>query len=379
MIKAKFMATGAALAVAALVLTGCSSGESTDSSTNIGLSQEAAAALETAYTGVGGNVTIDPIANVPAAENVYVVSCGEMVPGCSVPAAAVVSASEAIGWTATIADGKLNPEGFATAIRQGIAGGATVIVPIGIGCGVAQAAFQEAVDAGIKIIGGGGPDDCDPQLWASPRQWITGQEGPAMWAQFGALQADYVFGKTNGEANPVVINFTGQVWGQWLTDGFNAELEKLGNKGAVLETVDVSDPEMADGSFVQKITTALLNNPDANALIVPIDSWIPAGLGQAIVQGGNADKLIVIGRGGDAAVLDAIRAGGQGINATVGTAIEWGAWGSIDTAARVLSGGKAVDIAESSQVVDAEHNLPKSGPYTGSLDYQAAFLKAWGK
>lgn len=379
MIKTKFMATGAVIAIAALALTGCSSDSSSDSSSNIGLSQEAAAALETAYTGVGGNVAIDPISNIPASENVYVVSCGEQVPGCSVPAAAVASAAESIGWTATIADGKLNPEGFATAIRQGVAGGATVIVPIGIGCGVAQAAFQEAVDAGIKIIGGGGPDDCDPKLWTSERNWITGQAGPAMWGQFGALQADYVFGKTNGNANSVVINFTGQVWGQWLTDGFNAEMEKLGNKGKVLETVDVSDPEMADGSFVQKITTALLNNPDANALIVPIDSWLTAGLGQAIVQGGNADKLIVIGRGGDAAVLDAIRAGGQGVTATVGTAIEWGAWGSIDTAARVLSGGKAADIAESSQVVDADHNMPASGSYQGSIDWQAAFLKAWGK
>lgn len=379
MIKAKFMATGAVLAIAAMALTGCSSDSGSDSSNNIGLSQEAAAALETAYTGVGGNVAIDPISNIPADENVYVVSCGEQVPGCSVPAAAVASAAEAIGWKATIADGKLNPEGFATAIRQGVAGGATVIVPIGIGCGVAQAAFQEAVDAGIKIIGGGGPDDCDPKLWTSERNWITGQAGPAMWGQFGALQADYVFGKTNGEANSVVINFTGQVWGQWLTDGFNAEMKKLGNKGKVLETVDVSDPEMADGSFVQKITTALLNNPDANALIVPIDSWLTAGLGQAIVQGGNADKLIIIGRGGDAAVLDAIRAGGQGVTATVGTAVEWGAWGSIDTAARVLSGGKAADIAESSQVVDADHNMPASGSYQGSIDWQAAFLKAWGK
>lgn len=378
MIKAKFMATGAILAIAAMALTGCSSDSGSDSSTNIGLSEEAAAALETAYTGVGGTVAIDPISDIPADENVYVVSCGEQVPGCSVPAAAVASAAEAIGWKATIADGKLNPEGFATAIRQGVAGGATVIVPIGIGCGVAQAAFQEAVDAGIKIIGGGGPDDCDPKLWTSERNWITGQAGPAMWGQFGALQADYVFGKTNGDVNAVVINFTGQVWGQWLTDGFNAELEKLGNKGKVLETVDVSDPEMADGSFVQKITTALLNNPDANALIVPIDSWLTAGLGQAIVQGGNTE-LIVIGRGGDAAVLDAIRAGGQGVTATVGTAIEWGAWGSIDTAARVLGGGEAADIAESSQVVDADHNMPASGSYQGSIDWQAAFLKAWGK
>lgn len=379
MIKAKFIATGAALSVAALLLAGCSAGGGTGSDANSNLSQEAQAALKTAFTGIGGTVAVEPIKNIPANENVYVVSCGEMIPGCSVPAAAVASAAKAIGWKATIADGKLNPEGFATAIRQGIAGGATVIVPIGIGCGVAQAAFQEAVTAGIKIIGGGGPDDCKPKLWASERKWITGSEGPAMWGAFGALQADYLFGKTNGNANPVVINFSGQVWGQWITDGFNAELKKLGNKGKVLQTVDVADPEVGDGSFVQKITTALLKNPEANSLVLPIDAWISGGLGQAIVQSGTADKLIVVSRGGDAAVLDMIRTGGQGVTATVGSAIEWGAWGSIDTAARVLSGGEGVDIAESAQAIDADNNLPKSGSYKGSIDWQAAFLKAWGK
>lgn len=379
MIKAKFMATGAVLAIAAMALTGCSSDSGSDSSSNIGLSEEAAAALEVAYTGVGTELNLDSIKDVPKDVNLYVVSCGEQVPGCSVPAAAVKAAAEKLGWTATIADGKLNPEGFATAIRQGVAGGANVIIPIGIGCGVAQAAFQEAVDAGVKIIGGGGVDDCDPKLWASERLWLEDFNPIQQWEEFGKLQADYAFGKHNGEVNAIVLNFTGQVFGQWITDGFTKELEALGNKGKVLETVDVSDPETQDGSMLQKVNTAILNNPDANTLIVPIDGWLVGGLAQAIVQSGSAEQLLVVSRGGDAPVLDMIRAGGQGVNATIGFAVGWGAWGSVDTAARVLSGGTPAWIGESMQAVDADHNMPKSGGYEGAVDYQKVFSSAWGK
>ena len=341
------------------------------------VSAEAQAALEASFEGIGS--TLDDLAPVSTDEalSVYVVSCGEQVPSCAVPAASVKEAAEVVGWTGTIADGKLNPEGFATAIRQGIAGGADIIVPIGIGCGVAQAAFQEAVDAGITVIGGGGVDDCDPKLWASERLWLPDYTPVQQWESFGQLQADYAFGKTDGDVKAVVLNFTGQVWGQWITDGFTNELESLGS-GEVLATVDVSDPEMADGSFVQKVTTELLSQPDANVLVVPIDGWLTNGLAAAIVQAGLDEQLLVIGRGGDEPALDLIRQGGSGFDATIGFAVQWGAWGSVDTALRVLAGEEVAYIGESMQAIDADDNMPDSGQYTGSVDYQAAFTEAWG-
>ncbi|MGC4108956.1 MAG: hypothetical protein QM747_00675 [Nocardioides sp.] len=92
--------------------------------------------------------------------NFYVISCGQSVSTCSAPTEDMMEAAKAAGWSAHMADGKLSPDGFAAAIRQAIAGGANVIVPIGFDCMAAQAAFKEAKDAGITIIGGGGPDDC---------------------------------------------------------------------------------------------------------------------------------------------------------------------------------------------------------------------------
>lgn len=150
--KKKLLASGTMLVVAALALSACSTSSDTGSngsgpSASASLSADAQAALDKSIAGVGSDLALDPV--TPASGiNLYVVSCGEQTPGCSVPAAAVKTAAEKVGWTATIADGKLNPEGFATAIRQAVAGGASVIVPIGIGCGVAAAAFKEAVEIG---------------------------------------------------------------------------------------------------------------------------------------------------------------------------------------------------------------------------------------
>jgi ribose transport system substrate-binding protein len=367
---------GSVLVSAALVLTGCTTGTDTPSgSTDSEISPEAQAALDTAFAGIGGDLVLEPAA-APEGINLYVVSCGEQVPGCSIPAAAVADAGEAAGWTSTIADGKLNPDGFAAAIRQGIAGGADVIVPIGIGCGVAAAAFQEAVDAGITVIGGGGVDDCEPKLWASERLWLEDYTPVQQWNAYGKLQADYAFGTHDGDVKAVIINFTGQVWGQWVTDGFAAELDALG-AGEILETIDVSDQEVGDGSFVQKVTTALLNHPDANTLVVPIDGMLSNGLAQAVLQTGL--DLLVIGRGGDAPVIDMIRQGGSGVGADIGYASEWGAWGSIDTAIRILNGQDPVYIGEPIQAVDADNNLPESGGYAGGADFKSIFLEAWGK
>jgi ribose transport system substrate-binding protein len=372
-------AAAAAIAAVALALSACSGGEAEPAATTASdesLSSDAQVALDRAFEGIGS--TLDELSDVSTDEvlSLYVVSCGEQVPGCSVPTAAVKEAAETVGWTPTIADGKLNPEGFATAIRQAIAGGADIIVPIGIGCGIAQAAFQEAVDAGIIVVGGGGVDDCDPQLWAATRLWLPDYTPVQQWEAFGQLQADYAYGKTGGDVKAVVINFTGQVWGQWITDGFSAQLDQTG--GEVVATVDVSDPEVADGSFVQKVTTALLSEPDANVPAVPIDAYLTNGLAAAIVQAGLDEQLLVIGRSGDEAALDLIRQGGAGIDATIGSAVQWGAWGSVDTALRVLAGTDPAYIGESMQAIDADNNMPESGQYQGSVDFRTIFEQKWG-
>ncbi|MFT4030319.1 MAG: hypothetical protein QM675_10635, partial [Protaetiibacter sp.] len=87
---------------------------------------------------------------------------------------------------------------------------------------------------------------------------------------------------------------------------------------------------------------------------------------------------LIIGRSGDESALELIKAGNSGFDATVGYASEWGAWGSIDTAIRVLAGQDPAYIGEEIQLVDADNNMPDSGDYVGSVDFKAAFTASWG-
>jgi ribose transport system substrate-binding protein len=362
--------------IAGAALAGCSSASDATAGT---VSAGAQAALDKAHKGIGGDLSdLEPV--VPkAGVNFYVISCGQSSTSCVLPTEAMMAAAQAAGWSAHMADGKLSPAGFAAAIRQAIAGGADVIVPVGFGCAAAQAAFKEAHDAGILIVGGGGPDDCDPKLWGSERLWLKDLDGVPMWNAFGSLAADWAFGTTKGEVKAITLTGTTNPWGKWMEDGFAKELTELGS-GTVVANVDVSDPEAANGSFIQKVTTALLAHPDANVLHVPQGGWLSAGLYQAIVQSGRTNLTVVTSLA-DASTMDTIRGGSQnGIQlGAVAQAFAWGAWGSVDTAIRLLAGQQPMYIGESMQAVDAEKNLPKSGPYNGSIDWKAKFLASWGK
>jgi ribose transport system substrate-binding protein len=377
-IKARFATQTAVLALAALVLAGCSGGTPTDEPSDVELTPEAQAALDLAYEGIGSTLDDLEPTTPPEGLNFYVMSCGEQVATCSIPAAEMVVAAEAAGWTGTVVDGKLNPEGFATAIRQAIAGGADVLVPIGISCGAAAAAFAEAKAAGITIIGGGGIDDCDPKIWDSERLWLEQPLGPTIFHSFGTLAANYAVGRTNGDVKAITVTGTTNVWGPWISESFAAEVERLGG-GEILEDIEVSDQEVADNSYVQKVTTALLANPDVNVVYVQTDSFYESGLAAAIDQAGLSAQVIAIGNFAGDGALEMIRNGQPGITATVGLAARWEAWGSIDTAIRILNGQEPAYIGQSMQVIDADNNMPESGGYNGSIDWKAKFLEAWGK
>jgi ribose transport system substrate-binding protein len=378
---ARLVAAAAVLTVAGTVLAACgSSSPSAGGSTTHTVSPAVKAALSKAYKGLSSTLSDLPSVKPKAGVNFWVISCGQSLASCAAPTQAMEQAATAAGWKAHMADGKLSPDGFAAAIRQAVAGGAQVIVPVGFDCMAAEAAFKEAKNAGVTIVGGGGPDDCKPALWASERLWLPGYTGQQEWGAFGTYGADWAYGQTKGDLKAITITATTNPWGAWITDGFNGEVKKL--KGASVEAnVNVSDPESADGSYIQKVTTALLAHPTATVLEVPIGSYLTNGLYQAIVSSGRKDLTIVVAGQADSSTMSLIRSGSQhGIKVgAVTQAQAWGAWGSIDTAIRVLAGQKPQYIGEEIQAVDATHNLPASGAYNGSVAWKSAFLTSWGK
>lgn len=387
---ARLMAPAAALLLTAIVLTACSSGPVEPGDTGpaepTDLSAEAQEALDAAYAGIGSDLSDLPDVTVDAGQSFYVMSCGEQLSTCHAPAAAMVDAAQAAGWTGTIVDGKLNAggTGFTDAVRQAAAAGANVISPVGVSCSAAAGAFEEAHAAGVTIVGGGGIDDCDPKAWDSERLWLPEDEiaaaGGSQFHGMGQLAADYAYGKLNGDVKAITITTTTQPWQPWVIEGFVDQIKALGGSDAnILADVRVTDEETADPtSFAQKVVAAMQANPDVNVLYMQTDSYLVNGLAAAITQAGFADKVIAIGNSGSEAALDMIRNGTPGITAVVGQAQDWGAWGSIDTAIRVQAGQQPIFVGEQIAVVDKDHNMPTSGAFQGTIDYQEAFKKSWG-
>jgi ribose transport system substrate-binding protein len=370
-----------------VALSACGSGSSATTSgaggasggASSGASGGAAAAdLAAAYKGATGT---PPTASVKAKVGVklWVVSCGQQVPSCATATAGAMEAGKLVGWTVSMCDGQLNPGGWGNCIRQAASAHADVVIPIGIDCVSVQAPMQEAAAAGTKIIGGGGAD-CDAaggkKVMASERLQLPDTSIKEYWHLNGKLQADWLIGKTGGKAKVLLLNFTDPLWGPWITEGFKAELATCSGC-SIAAQLDLSNNDQVSNQMAQKFSTALLQNPTVNAVSIPVGAWLQAGLAQAIQSSGRVATLQVSSGFGDAATMDLIRTAGFSFGA-LGYATQWGAYGSVDTAIRVLNGEQPVAEGDGFQMVDKSTNLPASGDYQGGVDYKAEYKKAWG-
>lgn len=365
--------------VVACVLSACTSTADDASGNDPGPSSDAARqALETAYQGVTGTPPTEPTTPKPGVK-LWVVSCGEQIPSCATPTAAAKEAGEAAGWEVSTCDGQLNPNGWGNCIRQASSAGADVVIPIGIDCVAVQAPLQEAQAQGLTIIGGGGAD-CDvvggPKLMDAERLDLADVSIEEYWKLNGELQANWLIGKTDGQAKVLLLNFTDPLWGPWITAGFKEALATC-EECEVVETLDVSNADVAGNRLVQKFSSSLLGAAEANAVSMPLAAWLNAGLAQSIQSSGKADSLAVATGFGDASTMQLIEDSRFRLGA-LGYAIEWGAWGSVDTAIRVLNGEEPLVQGAGFQMVDKDENLPESGNYTGGVDYEAEYKKAWG-
>jgi ribose transport system substrate-binding protein len=248
---------------------------------------------------------------------------------------------------------------------------------VAIAGALAEAKAQNATTINL------GATDCDivgeEPLFTAVVPNLDGFTQEEWWRQMGALQADWVIGQTNGEANVLLLKFVDPIWGEWLAGGFVDQLATCGGC-TVGATLELTNQDFAGGILISKFSTALVEAADANAVVVPIDGWFLAGLAQAIEETGRSGDLAVIGEGGAAPNFDLIREG-RGQDATVAFSFGLNAYSGIDALIRILAGEPVEDAALGLQVVDAEHNMPESGEafrYVPALDYEDHYLAIWG-
>ncbi|GHF34624.1 ribose transport system substrate-binding protein [Amycolatopsis bartoniae] len=354
-----------------------SSGGGTSAAPASGAARDALAA---AYTGVTGAPPTEPVP-VRSGVKAWVMSCGQELPTCSTSADAVREATGAIGWDTSICDGKLNPDGWSSCIRQGVAQHADVIFVIGQDCSSFEGPLREARDAHVTTIGVGA-NDCDAQggekLFSATTQRFDGMSNQQWWNKLGALQADYLIGRTNGSAKVLEVSFADSLWGRWIKEGLEARLATC-QGCSVVQQLQLTNADVSSGALGQKFSSALVKATGVNAVSVPLDAWFPSGISQGIQSSGRTDQLTVVGAFGQQASLDLIR-GGQGEDATVAFDQIWDGWSAVDTALRVLAGQQVRPAGIGLQAVDADRNLPAAGQpfgYVPAVDFRALYRKVW--
>lgn len=375
----------ATIAAVALLAASCSSNVSSEAvdPAEARAAYDANKALVTAaYQGT----FTEPQAAGPAAQpgkRVSIISCGESISSCSVPAASMKEAGEALGWDVSIFDGRAEPTNYANGIREAVAAGVDGVIGIATDCDKVGAPLQEARDKGIAVMGYSAFDCDDPAIESgdpvfSSKVLFAGYESMSEYREeWGRRKAEWIIDATQGAARVLLVNVPGNNLHGAAVKGFTEELDKCGTC-SVVGTVDITVAETTKPVAGQKLEAALLKHVDANALVVPNDAAFAAYASGAL----NSVPRTLEVMGGEcfAENLDMIRRGGPQ-NACVALPQEWQAWAVMDQMNRYFADPAAapVDQGLGFQLVDAEHNMPDSGAWMpGDVDYKAAYRSVWG-
>ncbi len=316
-------------------------------------------------------------------KKIVVISSGQASISSSVPVASAVEAAKALGWSTTIYDEAFNPASAPGLVGQALASGADGIILDATDCPTVKNALEQAKAKGVKVVGIYSFDCNDPIFGGGGQPLFSGQINYGARAadigkfteQYGADQAKAVIKATDGKAKVVFFNDQEFTVLRYTGKGFLDELATCAGCKVVAK-VDFTGTELGP-NLQQKVTSALLQHPEANAVKSPYTAATLLGIGPAVTQSGRGNKLYVMGGEGFAPELDLLRSG-QGLNAVNIAPSDWTAYAAVDTMNSLFSGKPIAESGLGWQLVDKQQGLPASGPYIPAVDFKAAYKKAWG-
>jgi ribose transport system substrate-binding protein len=332
-----------------------------------------------------GSETSPPATSPPPAKgkSVWWISCGQSVPDCSVPAANAKEAAEKLGINFRIADGQLNANGGDTqAMRTALAANPDAIVVHGIACDAIRAPLLEAKSRKIPVLpvealdcnsGGGGN-----QLFTADMKY--GAKDPTVQDYFrawGTNIAENMAAMTDGKAK--AINNAGSYDLMALVNtGFVNGLKPCASCQIVNTTTFEQAEQVPNGPWIQRFRTALVKDPDANAVN------FAAGINVASLGGARAaheanPNIQSFSGTGLAPDLDLVRQGL--VSAVTAHSSEWMGYGAMDNINRVLDGKPTVPQGIGFRTVTKDANLPpKPGTsYQTPIDFKGIYDKSWSK
>ncbi|MEP9362798.1 substrate-binding domain-containing protein [Nocardioides sp. CN2-186] len=347
------------------------------------VAKQANAQLEKLY---GKGTFAEPPATGPAAQPGYkvaLVSSGLQSPTGTSQSKGAREAAGLLGWDLSVYDGKYEPSEYQEGIRQAIAQGVDAIWLYSIDCPLVRTALDEAKKANIPVFSQEAADcsDVDPSAPSYYERSLQFSEGNFIdWGQaLGASEAIWLLAKLGADADVIEVSNNELVITKAVHDGFQKKMSELCPDCKVTEVpIRIADfgPSLQD-----KVSTALLRNPNANGMALSYDDLVTAGGGAAVVASGRNDSVEVVSGSGYAANVDLVHDNkGQDAGWTYDGSYE--AWSAADMINRYFAGEDNVKSGVGLSVFDRDHNLPPKGTAFDvgqiGIDYKPVFEKVWG-
>lgn len=314
-----------------------------------------------------------------AGKRIWIVSCGQQSPGCAAGVDAGKTAAEALGWTVNVADGNFGQnDGYSKGIRQAVAAKADAVLLYGFSCESVTAAANDAQEAGVKIVSTLACGDDGTLTLAAD------VPDPVAYNQLaGELSAWKVIEETDGKANVLLYNISGEETSEASAKGFTSVIDKCAS--CSVKQIDVPIQNLGP-QLGAKVQSDLLANGNANAIQIPYASVYELGVKAGLARV-NRDIFVMSAQQSTSLYSD-MHASGK---VTLGTVTTYSpgqeSWAAIDQLNRLLNGEPVVPEGAFIGVTDAENNLPAEGEafdsssesefFTTKFPYQDAYKKLW--
>jgi ribose transport system substrate-binding protein len=260
------------------------------------------------------------------------------------------------------------PAQWAQGIRTAIASNADAILLLAQDPELVRPQVEQAEQAGIPVVvlrTTGEGERC-PSIGTTCV--------PAPFEQAGRLEADFVIGDSEGDANVLVITSKDARSTRPLLAGLQDEFESR-CPACKLRFVDVPIPDWAS-KLRGEVQSALVRDPGIDYVIATYDSMSQFAV-PAIVAAGKTDKIKIAAFNGTPFVLGMIQ-DGEVVAMDAGENLAWVGWASMDQAFRVVAGERPVRSEHTPlRVFDADNADDTGSPPRFDRGYGQPYVEGY--
>lgn len=362
----------AGLAALLFVATGCGSSDSGGSSSASGGSADISAAkqLSTQSSTRPTEITqAKPIDKpIPTGKKITFISCG--VEACAVQGPILAEGAKMLGWTVKQVGTDGSPEKVQNAFQSAIRDGANAVIINAADKDALAGPISAAKSKGVEVV-----TCCSLATQGKDVLFNTGT--PEQNAPIGKMLASKVVSDSGGKADTLYANVSAFAILAAVGTTFEQEYKKLcadckfGKIDIPLTSLGKDAPD--------RIVSYLRSHPSVNYLVLSEAGSLGPGLPAALQAAGLADKVKILGQGGNQQVYQDV---GSGKIAAVTPSSLYGYdYSMLDALARKWAGVPVEQTTPEFWLMTKE-NVPSSinGPaFPIVQNYKAQWAKLWGK